>query len=90
MKYAVIFYFTEWEVSPDFECEPESFTKFVKNPSIRYYDSGFQALEAYANTKCQHSELVEGVDEEELKRNIESSLANHNDPVWCKEYFDSL
>jgi hypothetical protein len=49
---------------------------------IRYFTDGRMALNAYANTPCPASQLIDAKDENELYENIKTMINNMNDKNW--------
>lgn len=49
------------------------------------YEDHSAALDAYANTRCPASQLVEGRTKEELKANMKQMLFNYKDEKWLNE-----
>jgi hypothetical protein len=58
--------------------------KWVNTKKIKY-DKGIDALEAYANTKCPASQLVDALTDEELDKEIEQMRKNYQDETWLEE-----
>lgn len=64
-------------------------------PSIKVvreiqFTSIFEALEAYANIPNPESQMVSGMDQQELFRELESLHKNLNDSEWVKNLADYL
>lgn len=55
------------------------------NVSNRIYDRGIDALEAYSNTKCPASQLVDGDTPEELEQAMLSMIEHYKDEKWLEE-----
>lgn len=55
------------------------------NTANYYFDNGTDALNAYANTPCPASQLVEGKDPYELKCRMGQMLLNYQDEDWLNE-----
>lgn len=58
--------------------------KWVNTKNIKY-DKGIDALEAYANTRCPASQLVDAPTDEELDKEIEQMRKNYQDEKWLEE-----
>ena len=58
--------------------------KWVNTTTIKY-DKGIDALEAYANTRCPASQLVDATSDEELDKEIEQMRKNYQDENWLNE-----
>ena len=58
--------------------------KWVHLKTIRY-KNGFDALEAYANTRCPASQLIRAVNEEELLKEEAQMKANYQNQEWLEK-----
>lgn len=74
--HALMLFFTEVELG--YSHIPN---KWV-NVSNQIYFNGFDALNAYANTRCPASQLVEGDTPEELADNMIQMVHNFNNETW--------
>lgn len=50
-----------------------------------FYDDPMAALDAYTNTPCPASQLIEAHTEEELKQKMKQMLLNYKDEKWLEE-----
>lgn len=50
-----------------------------------YFDNASMALNAYSNTRCPASQLIEGKNKEELEKNIEEMKKNYQSKKWLDE-----
>lgn len=57
---------------------------WVNTNTITFQDH-MDALNAYANTPCPASQLVEGRTKEELEENIKQMRINYQDEAWLNE-----
>ena len=55
------------------------------NVGNRYFSNGTQALDAYANTPCPASQLVDGETPEELEKEMTDMLAHYQDDKWLED-----
>lgn len=55
------------------------------NVGNHYYDNGTAALEAYANTSCPASQLIDAKDKDELLVKMNDMLNNFKDNKWLEE-----
>ena len=55
------------------------------NTNNAYYNNGTAALNAYANTPCPASQLVEGETPEELEKAMLDMVQNYKDNKWLEE-----
>lgn len=55
------------------------------NTNNAYYNNGTSALNAYANTPCPASQLVEGETPEELEKAMLDMVQNYKDNKWLEE-----
>lgn len=55
------------------------------NVSNRFYSNGTAALNAYADTPCPASQLVDGETPEELENEMLQMINNYNDEKWLEE-----
>ena len=78
-RWALMLFFTEMELG--ISNKPN---KWVNARNI-FYDNGFAALEAYSNTKCPASQLVDGNTPEELEKAMENMIENYKDDKWLEE-----
>lgn len=75
--YALMLFYTAYELN---ETALPPYAYLLKN--ILYYNNGSEALEAYANTMCPASQLVEGNTEEELNQKICDMVINYSNQEW--------
>lgn len=54
------------------------------NTDNLYFDDGYEAIEAYANTRCPASQLIDAESKEELDRKVEEMKANYADREWLE------
>jgi hypothetical protein len=54
------------------------------NTANSVYLNGTDALNAYANTRCPASQLVDGQNPEELADNMFQMIHNFNDETWLE------
>ena len=78
-RWALMLFFTEMELG--ISNKPN---KWVNARNI-FYDNGLAALEAYANTKCPASQLVDGTTPEELEHAMEDMVEKFKDDKWLEE-----
>lgn len=78
-RWALMLFFTEMEMG--ISNKPN---KWVNVRNI-FYDSGFQAIEAYSNTKCPASQLVDGETPEELENAMLEMIEHYKDEKWLEE-----
>lgn len=76
--HALMLFFTEVELG--YSNTPN---KWV-NTSNSVYFNGIDALNAYANTRCPASQLVEGDTPEELADNMIQMVHNFNNEAWLE------
>jgi hypothetical protein len=55
------------------------------NTHTYYYDNGTEALNAYANTPCPASQLIQASDQFELECLMGDMLLNFQDEEWLNE-----
>ena len=55
------------------------------NYGNQYYENGVEALEAYANTPCPASQLIDAENKEELLVKMNDMLHNFQDKKWLEE-----
>ena len=55
------------------------------NVSNRFYSNGIEALEAYANTPCPASQLVDSLTKEGLEEEMKQMIVNYSDEKWLEE-----
>lgn len=67
----------------------EDRNKFVCVKIIRF-DNGLNAIEAYANTRCPASQLVEAPTMKELLEEEKKMFRNFNNPTWVDRLMESL
>ena len=77
--YALMLFYTELELG--ISQKPNVWLNFGN----QYYESGSQALEAYANTPCPASQLIDAQDKDELLVKMNDMLHNFNNPKWLEE-----
>lgn len=77
--YALMLFYTELELG--ISQKPNVWLNFGN----QYYENGSQALEAYANTPCPASQLIDAKDKDELLVKMNDMLHNFNDPKWLEE-----
>ena len=77
--YALMLFYTELELG--ISQKPNIWL----NVGNQYYESGAQALEAYANTSCPASQLIDAKDKDELLVKMNDMLNNFKDPKWLEE-----
>lgn len=51
-----------------------------------FYNDGATALDAYANTPCPASQLIQGTDEYDLKAKMGEMMLNYRDEEWLNEH----
>ena len=78
-KYALMLFETELELGVS--SHPG---KWV-NTKNYIYDNGAQALDAYANTPCPASQLIQAEDDYELKCLMGKMILNYQDENWLNE-----
>ena len=54
------------------------------NYGNRFYTRGFDALEAYSNTRCPASQLVAGTTPEELENEMNEMIEHFKDEKWLE------
>lgn len=79
-KFALLLFYTAGEIGDD-TLPPNVYV--LKN--VLYFDNGIQALNAYANTRCPASQIVEGSTNEELEKNIREMVINYSNEEWLNE-----
>ena len=77
--WALMLFFTELELGVS-----NSPNKWV-NVSNRFYKDGVSALNAYANTPCPASQLVDAKTKEELLQGMKDMVQNFKDEKWLEE-----
>lgn len=77
--WALMLFFTELEMGIS-----NSPNRWV-NTGIIYYDKGIDALNAYSNTRCPASQLVDGETPDELEREILDTIEHFKDEKWLEE-----
>lgn len=78
-RWALMLFYTEMEMGVS-----NNPNKWVNTANI-YYDKGIDALNAYANTRCPASQLVDGETTEELTREMEDMIEHYKDEKWLEE-----
>jgi hypothetical protein len=78
-RWALMLFFTEMELG--ISNKPN---RWVNVRNI-YYNTGIEALNAYSNTKCPASQLVDGKTDEELQQNMLDMLEHYRDEKWLEE-----
>lgn len=77
--YALMLFYTELELGIS-----QIPNKWL-NYGNRYYENGAQALEAYANTPCPASQLIDARDKDELLIKMNDMLNHFKDNKWLEE-----
>ena len=77
--YALMLFYTELELG--ISQKPNAWINFGN----QYYDNGLEALEAYANTRCPASQLIDAEDKDELLVKMNDMLNNFKDTKWLEE-----
>lgn len=78
-RWALMLFFTELEMGIS-----NSPNKWV-NTGNAYFTNGVDALNAYANTKCPASQLVDGETPEELEQAMLDMIEHYKDDKWLEE-----
>ena len=78
-RWALMLFFTELEMG--ISNTPNKWT----NVSNIFFSNGVDALEAYANTRCPASQLVDGETPEDLEREMNDMVENYKDEKWLEE-----
>ena len=55
------------------------------NTGNAIFTNGARALNAYANTPCPASQLIDGKNPEELAENMLDMISNYESPEWLDE-----
>ena len=76
--FALMLFFSEFELGIS-----QNPNKWVHTRTIRY-PNGFEALEAYANTRCPASQLIRATSEEDLQAQEEEMRKNFQDQQWLE------
>ena len=58
--------------------------KWVNTNNV-FYNNGTAALNAYSETPCAASQLVDGATPEELEKNMLDMVQNYKDDKWLEE-----
>lgn len=82
--YSLILFFSESEIGIS-----GNRNKFVC-VKIIHFDNGFNATEAYANTRCPASQLVGAPTMKELREEETKMLRNFDNPEWVDQLMESL
>lgn len=77
--YALMLFYTEMELG--ISQKPNTWINFGN----QYYENGIEALEAYANTPCPASQLIDAESKEELLVKMNDMLNNFKDNKWLEE-----
>lgn len=77
--YALMLFYTELELG--ISQKPNVWLNYGNH----YYESGAQALEAYANTPCPASQLIDARDKDELLIKMNDMLNHFKDNKWLEE-----
>lgn len=77
--YALMLFYTELEMG--ISQKPNVWFNYGN----RYYENGSQALEAYANTPCPASQLIDARDKDELLIKMNDMLNHFKDSKWLEE-----
>ena len=77
--YALMLFYTELELGIS-----QIPNKWL-NVGNHYYEKGIDALEAYANTKCPASQLIDAKDKDELLIKMNDMLNHFKDSKWLEE-----
>lgn len=77
--YALMLFYTELELG--ISQQPNTWINYGN----QYYDNGLEALEAYANTPCPASQLIDAEDKDELLVKMNDMLNNFKDKKWLEE-----
>ena len=78
-RYALMLFETEFNLG--ISNQPTKWVNFAN----RLYSRGFDALEAYANTMCPASQLVDGETPEELEQAMLEMVEHYKDEKWLEE-----
>jgi hypothetical protein len=71
----------ETEVNLGISNQPNKWVNFAN----RFYSKGLDALEAYSNTPCPASQLVDGETPEELEQAMLEMVEHFKDEKWLEE-----
>ena len=77
--WALMLFFTEMELG-----RSETPGRWVNTQNV-IYTNGTAALEAYANTRCPASQLIDADDEEQLWAEINQMKKNYEDDEWLEK-----
>lgn len=77
--YALMLFYTELELG--ISQKPNVWLNYGN----QYYENGAQALEAYANTPCAASQLIDARDKDELLIKMNDMLNHFKDNKWLEE-----
>lgn len=77
--WAHMLFFTEFELG-----RSDTPGKWINTQNV-IYTNGVAALEAYANSKCPASQLVDADNEEELWREINQMKKNYENEEWLEK-----
>lgn len=77
--WALMLFFTEFELG-----RSDVPGRWINTQNV-IYTNGVAALEAYANTKCPASQLIDADNEEELWREINQMKKNYESNEWLEE-----
>ena len=78
--FALMLFFTEFELGIS-----NNPGKWVNTRNILYIN-GLDALEAYANTACPASQLIDATSPEELEGKIQEMRPNYQNQAWLDEH----
>ena len=78
-RWALMLFYTEMELG--ISNKPN---KWVNTANI-FYGDGLSALEAYANTRCPASQLVDGSTPAELEKEMTDMIEHFKDEKWLEE-----
>lgn len=77
--WALMLFFTEMELG--MSATPN---RWVNTNNVFYAD-GISALNAYAETKCPASQLVDGKTKDDLQKAMEEMARNYQDEAWLEK-----
>lgn len=87
--FGIYFAYHKCEVLPDDMCNDPNVPRYPTSIArICKYHSYFDALNAYANTICTASQIIEAVDDKEFEEKVNQMKVNFSNEEWLKENID--
>lgn len=87
--FGVYFAYHKCEVLPDDVCNDPNVPRYPPSIArIGKYPSYSDALNAYSNTMCPASQIIEAVDDKEFEEKVKQMKANFLNEDWLKKNID--